>query len=147
MLPFPNFESSILQRRILTKGKDLYENSTATRVENPRNGVWNVYFPSGTAENEYKVIFQIKDGWVFYFHCPCPSLQGPMCEHSIAALFEIRALSEQENGENHENDDEDDEEGELQGTRRSTRNNNNGQKAKASIVDPTELLRGNWGLI
>jgi len=142
MIPFPNFESSILQRRILTKGKELFESDASTRVESQSNGVWNVYFASETVNDEYKVAFQIKDGWVFYYHCPCPSLQGPMCEHSVAALFEIRTQYEEQQSQEGDFDDEDESRRPRRSQRRQSTNEKEKRKKSLMAIDPLQLERG-----
>jgi len=90
MLPFPNFESSFTQKKVFQKGKTLYEKNKINRVVNQANGIWNVYFANETSNQESKVTVHIQDGWLSYIHCPCDSIHGPMCEHSIAALLAIK---------------------------------------------------------
>ena len=102
MLPFPNFEGCLAQRKTLLKGQKLYESQKIIHIEKRSKGIWDVYFPSERPNQEYKVTSHIQDGWLTYIHCPCDSPYGPFCEHSIASLLELKAHSKKEEIEGNE---------------------------------------------
>ncbi len=83
---FPAFEIGI-ERKILDRGFDYYENDNVIDVENLGNGEFSAVVEG--SEN-YEVFIQISKGKVVEHSCDCPYDWGDVCKHVVAVLYYIR---------------------------------------------------------
>lgn len=83
---FPAFEIEI-ERKILDRGYDYYENDNVIDVENLGNGEFSAIVEG--SEN-YEVFVQINKGEVVEYSCDCPYDWGDVCKHVVAVLHYIR---------------------------------------------------------
>ena len=83
---FPAFEIEI-ERKILDRGYDYYENNNVIDVENLGNGEFSAVVEG--SEN-YEVFVQISKGKVVEHSCDCPYDWGDICKHVVAVLYYIR---------------------------------------------------------
>jgi uncharacterized Zn finger protein len=83
---FPAFETQI-ERKILDRGFDYYENNNVIDVENLGNGEFSAIVEG--SEN-YEVFVEISKGKVVEHSCDCPYYWGDVCKHVVAVLYYIR---------------------------------------------------------
>lgn len=83
---FPAFEIEI-ERKILDRGFDYYENDNVIDVENLGDGEFSAIVEG--SEN-YEVFVQINKGKVVEHSCDCPYDWGDVCKHVVAVLYYIR---------------------------------------------------------
>ncbi len=83
---FPAFETEI-ERKILDRGFDYYENNNVIDVENLGNGEFSAVVEG--SEN-YEVFVEISKGKVVEHSCDCPYDWGDVCKHVVAVLYYIR---------------------------------------------------------
>jgi uncharacterized Zn finger protein len=83
---FPAFETQI-ERKILDRGFDYYENNNVIDVENLGNGEFSAVVEG--SEN-YEVFVEISKGKVVEHSCDCPYDWGDVCKHVVAVLYYIR---------------------------------------------------------
>jgi uncharacterized Zn finger protein len=83
---FPAFETEI-ERKILDRGFDYYENNNVIDVENLGNGEFSAVVEG--SEN-YEVFIEISKGKVVEHSCDCPYDWGDVCKHVVAVLYYIR---------------------------------------------------------
>lgn len=86
MINFPAFEVNI-DRKILDRGFDYYENDNVNQVENLGKGEFQAVV-QGT--EEYEVYITIENGTVTEHSCECPYDWGDICKHEVAVLYYIR---------------------------------------------------------
>ena len=83
---FPAFEIDI-DRKILDRGFDYYENDNVDEVENLGNGEFQAVVQGS---EEYEVFIKIENGKVAEHTCECPYDWGDICKHEVAVLYYIR---------------------------------------------------------
>lgn len=85
-MKFPAFELNI-DRKILDRGFDYYENDSVDEVENLGNGEFQAIVQGS---EEYEVFIKIENGKVTEHSCDCPYDWGDICKHEVAVLYYIR---------------------------------------------------------
>jgi len=80
---FPAFEVEI-ERKILDRGFDYYENKNVIEVENLGNGEFSALVEGS---EDYEVFVQISEGKVIEHSCDCPYDWGDVCKHVVAVLY------------------------------------------------------------
>jgi uncharacterized Zn finger protein len=83
---FPAFEIGI-ERKILDRGFDYYENNNVIDVENLGNGEFSAVVEGS---EDYEVFVEISKGKVVEHSCDCPYDWGDVCKHVVAVLYYIR---------------------------------------------------------
>jgi uncharacterized Zn finger protein len=83
---FPAFETEI-ERKILDRGFDYYENNNVIDVENLGNGEFSAVVEGS---EDYEVFIEISKGKVVEHSCDCPYDWGDVCKHVVAVLYYIR---------------------------------------------------------
>jgi uncharacterized Zn finger protein len=83
---FPAFETEI-ERKILDRGFDYYENNNVIDVENLGNGEFSAVVEGS---EDYEVFVEISKGKVVEHSCDCPYDWGDVCKHVVAVLYYIR---------------------------------------------------------
>jgi uncharacterized Zn finger protein len=83
---FPAFETEI-ERKILDRGFDYYENNNVIDVENLGNGEFSAVVEGS---EDYEVFIEISKGKVIEHSCDCPYDWGDVCKHVVAVLYYIR---------------------------------------------------------
>jgi uncharacterized Zn finger protein len=85
---FPAFELEI-ERKILDRGFDYYENNNVIDVENLGNGEFSAVVEGS---EDYEVFVQISKGKAVEHSCDCPYDWGDVCKHIVAVLYYIRDI-------------------------------------------------------
>ena len=85
-MKFPAFEVDI-ERKILDRGFDYYENDNVYELENLGNGEFQAVVQGS---EEYEVFIKIENGKVTEHTCECPYDWGDICKHEVAVLYYIR---------------------------------------------------------
>jgi uncharacterized Zn finger protein len=85
---FPAFETEI-ERKILDRGFDYYENNNVIDVENLGNGEFSAVVEGS---EDYEVFIEISKGKVIEHSCDCPYDWGDVCKHVVAVLYYIRDI-------------------------------------------------------
>jgi uncharacterized Zn finger protein len=85
-MKFPAFETKI-ERKILDRGFDYYENNNVIDVENLGNGEFSAVVEGS---EDYEVFVEISKGKVVEHSCDCPYDWGDVCKHVVAVLYYIR---------------------------------------------------------
>jgi uncharacterized Zn finger protein len=83
---FLAFETEI-ERKILDRGFDYYENNNVIDVENLGNGEFSAVVEGS---EDYEVFVEISKGKVVEHSCDCPYDWGDVCKHVVAVLYYIR---------------------------------------------------------
>ena len=81
-----HFES-VIDRGVLSRGREYFDNGSVCRLKKIKSGEW-VASVHGT--EAYNVRVSLKDSDVYAHSCSCPYDRGPVCKHVVAVLFAIR---------------------------------------------------------